>query len=85
MVKESQFGSVSYGRRAMDISVNQCNDETFELVFDETAISISIGDMESLHYQLSKILRPTTVQEKKARHQAFWPNSNLQRIVASKP
>ena len=55
----------------MDISVNQCNDEIFELVFDETAIPISIGEMECLHYQLSKILRPTTVQEKKARHQAF--------------
>ncbi len=55
----------------MDISVNQCSDEIFELVFDETAIPISIGEMECLHYQLSKILRPTTVQEKKARHQAF--------------
>ena len=55
----------------MDISVNQCSDETFELVLDETTIPISIGDMECLHYQLSKILRPTTVQEKKARHQAF--------------
>ena len=54
----------------MDISVNQCNDGTFELVFDETAIPISIKDMEYLHYQLSKILRPTTVQEK-ARHKAF--------------
>ena len=71
MINESQFESASSGRRAMDISVNQCNDETFELVFDETAIPISIGDMEQLHYQLSKILRPTTVQEKKARHQAF--------------
>ena len=49
----------------MNISVNQCNDETFEMVFDETAIPISIGDMERLHYQLSKILRPTTVQEKR--------------------
>ena len=55
----------------MDISVNHCDDETFELVFDETVIPISIGDMECLHYQLSKILRPTTVREKKARHQAF--------------
>ena len=55
----------------MDISVNQGNDETFELVFDEMTIPISIGDMERLHYQLSNILRPTTVQEKKIRHQAF--------------
>ncbi len=55
----------------MDISVNQRNDEIFELVFDEAVIPISIGDMERLHYQLSKILRPTTVREKKARHQAF--------------
>ena len=55
----------------MHISVNQGNDENFELVFDDTTIPISIGDMEQLHYQLSNILRPTTVQEKKARHQAF--------------
>ena len=55
----------------MDISVNQGDEETFELVFDETIIPISIGDMERLHYQLSNILRPTTVQEKKARHEAF--------------
>ena len=71
MIEESQFESASYGRRAMNICVNQCNEETFEMVFDETAIPISIGDMERLHYQLSKILRPTTVQEKKTRHQAF--------------
>ncbi len=55
----------------MDISVNQDNDKNFELVFDKTTIPISIGEMERLHYQLSNILRPTTVQEKKTRHQAF--------------
>ena len=55
----------------MDVRVNQGNGESFELVFDELTIPISIGDMERLHYQLSHILRPTTVHEKKNRHQAF--------------
>ena len=55
----------------MDISVNQDNDKNFELVFDKTTIPISNREMERLHYQLSNILRPTTVQEKKTRHQAF--------------
>ena len=55
----------------MDIRVKQDNDETYDLVFDEITIPVSIGDMERLHYQLSSILRPTTVQEKKARHRAF--------------
>ena len=71
MIDEGEVESLCDGRRAMDISVNHGNNETYELVFDETTIFISIGDMERLHYQLSNILRPTTVQEKKARHQAF--------------
>ena len=55
----------------MDINVNQVDDQTFELVFDKTTVPILIEDMERLHYQLSSILRPATVQEKKARNLAF--------------
>ena len=55
----------------MEIKVNQLNDRTFELVLGRQTISISIEDMERLHFQLSEILRPDTVFEKRSRHKAF--------------
>ena len=58
----------------MDFAVNKLSDDVYEIRFEDNRIELAAEDLEHLHSQLSAILRPETVAEKRSRHKELLEN-----------
>ena len=55
----------------MEITINKIDDGNFEVLLGETRIELDFDSLEHLHAQMSAILRPETVAEKRKHQQEF--------------